>query len=90
MPGLTITVQHQAGLHLRPAAMFVQKAASYTSTIKVRNVTTDKGFQNAKSIMSVTLLGVKQGHAVEITAEGDDADQALAGLKELIESNFGE
>lgn len=90
MPELIITVEHQAGLHLRPAAMFVQKAASFTSTIKVRNMTTDKGFQNAKSIMSVTLLGVRQGHAIEISAEGADAEQALSGLKELVESNFGE
>lgn len=90
MPELEITVQHEAGLHLRPAAMFVQKAAAFKSDIKVRNVTTDKGFQNAKSIMSVTLLGVKQGHKVEIKAEGEDAQQALDALEELILSNFGE
>jgi phosphotransferase system HPr-like phosphotransfer protein len=31
-----------------------------------------------------------QDHEIEITAEGEDAEEAVAALKELIESNFGE
>jgi len=38
----------------------------------------------------VITQGVNQGHQIELTTQGDDADKALQSLKELIESNFGE
>jgi phosphotransferase system HPr (HPr) family protein len=45
---------------------------------------------NAKSILSVLTLGVNHGHRIQIDAEGKQADEALAALIELVESNFGE
>jgi phosphotransferase system HPr (HPr) family protein len=90
MPAITLTVNHSAGLHARPAALFVKMAATFPCSITVRNMTSNKTAVNAKSVLSVLTQGVNQGHMVEITAEGDSAEQALQSLKELVENNFGE
>jgi phosphotransferase system HPr (HPr) family protein len=83
-----IEVTHQAGLHLRPLALFVQAAAAYQAAIQVRNVTRDTAFKNAKSTLEVMTLGVSQGHRIAIQAEGEDAAEAIQALRDLISRNF--
>ncbi len=90
MPALVLTIAHAAGLHARPAAQFVKLAASFPCTITVRNLTTNKPPSNAKSVLSVLTQAVNQGQQVELVATGDRADEALAALQALVESNFGE
>jgi phosphocarrier protein HPr len=87
MPEIKITLQHPAGLHARPASLFVQTAKRYQCQITAihgaRSV-------NAKSILSVLTLGANQGAEIALRAEGEDADAALEALRALILSNFGE
>jgi len=90
MAEITLTVMHSVGLHARPAALFVRLAAKFNSKIKVKNVTADSKFVDAKSIISVLSLGVQKGHQILITAEGEDEETALKELSDLVASNFGE
>jgi phosphotransferase system HPr (HPr) family protein len=85
-----IQVKHKVGLHARPAALFVQTAAKFASKIKVKNLTANGNFVDAKSIIMILTLGVMKDHEVVIQTEGADADAALGALRSLIESNFGE
>lgn len=78
-----VTVQNKTGLHARPAAMFVQKAGKFSSTITVIK---EEREANAKSIMSVMALGASQGSKVVIRAEGSDEEEAVTALVELVES----
>lgn len=88
---IKLTVRNKLGLHARPAAKFVACATQFQSQIKVRNLTKGSNFVRADSINQVTMLGIRQGHEIAITATGgNDADQALAALQALVESNFGE
>nr|HID14115.1 HPr family phosphocarrier protein [Anaerolineae bacterium] len=87
MPEITLTVHHKVGLHARPAALFVQTAKRFNCDIRV---THGEREANAKSILGVLTLGANQGAVITIRAEGEDADQALAALEALVESNFGE
>jgi len=87
---IEIIVNHKDGLHLRPAALFVQKAATYEADIQVRNVTRGAAFQDAKSAIGVMMLRVSQGDTIEIQADGSDAQTAITGLTQLIESGFAE
>lgn len=87
---LKITVNHASGLHARPASLFVKTANRYTSQIFVRNLTDNGEISNAKNILNVLTLGVNQGHEIEITAEGEDAQEAISALESLIADNFGE
>ena len=84
---LTLKIENKAGLHARPAALFAQKASGFKSTIMI--VKGEKS-ANAKSIISIMGLGVKQGESIVIKTEGADADEAAAALKKLIEEKFGE
>jgi phosphocarrier protein len=90
MPTTKLTIKHEVGLHARPAALFVKNACSFPCSILVRNVTKDSKPANAKSILGILTLGVTQGNEIEIETSGEQADEALASLTELIESNFGE
>lgn len=90
MPTITFVIHHPTGLHARPAAQFVKMAASFPCAITLRNLTTHKPAANAKSVLSVLTQGVNQGHEVELTAEGERAEEALAALQALVASNFGE
>ena len=90
MPEATIPVKHKVGLHARPASLFVQTAAKFSSTIKVKNLSANGNFVDAKSIIMVLTLGVMKDHEIVIQTEGADADAALDALKSLIEGNFGE
>jgi phosphotransferase system HPr (HPr) family protein len=56
----------------------------------VRNFTTDSKTANAKSILGILSLGVKQNHVIEIETESDQAEEAFLSLTTLIEANFGE
>ena len=90
MAEATTPVKHKVGLHAPPASLFVQTAAKFSSVIKVKNLTTNGNFVDAKSIIMVLTLGVMKDHEVVIQSEGTDADAALNALRALIENNFGE
>ena len=85
-----IPVKHKVGLHARPASLFVQTAAKFSSKILVKNLTANGNFVDAKSIIMVLTLGVMKDHEIVLQAEGADADAALEALRLLIEGNFGE
>ena len=87
MPEIKLTITHEVGLHARPASTFVQTAAKFSSDIEVNHGETTA---NAKSILSVLTLGVHKDAEIVVKAEGEDADEALKALKELVLDNFGE
>lgn len=86
----TLTVRHEVGLHARPAALFVQTAAKYSADIQVRNLSSEGDPVNAKSILSILTLAVHKDSQIHLTAEGEDAAEAVAALESLVNSNFGE
>ena len=82
-----ITIRNSVGLHARPATFFVQKANSFKSSIWVEK---EDRKVNAKSLLGVLSLGIAQGMTITLLADGSDADEALAGLVELVNSGFQE
>jgi phosphotransferase system HPr (HPr) family protein len=66
---------------------FVDVASRFASTIRVRK---DELDVDAKSPMEMMLLEAVQGTALRLVAEGDDAQQALQALADLVDSKFGE
>ena len=82
-----VEIVNRLGLHARAAAKFVTLATGFDADIRLcrgeRQV-------NGKSIMGVMMLAAGKGTQLEIVAEGEDAEQALAKLRELVETRFGE
>ena len=79
----TIVIKNKQGLHARPAALFVQIANKFNSDIVI-----SKGKQkvNGKSIMGIMMLEAGAGSRVTISANGDDAQQAVSELEVLLSS----
>ena len=71
----------EAGLHARPAALFVKEAKSYGSDIVVIK---DGVEANAKSSLRLMTLGAKHGEKVVIRAEGEDEEAAADALVALL------
>jgi phosphotransferase system HPr (HPr) family protein len=87
MTQVSVVLKNETGLHARPASQFTKEAAKYKSkvTIKKGNKEID-----AKRILSVLSLGVNKDDILIITGEGEDEEQAVAALKQLIDNNFGQ
>lgn len=87
---IILTVRSVHGLHARPAVKFVQTAASFDADVMVKNLTANTGPSSAKSLIAVTMLGVMKGHQIQVTAMGQQREEVLKALSNLVEDNFGE
>ncbi len=89
MPRLlrTLLVVNTLGLHARAAAQLVQTANRYKSEILVER---EGQSVNGKSIMGVLMLAAGKGSEIVVSCEGEDAEEAMASLAQLIENGFGE
>lgn len=71
----------ETGIHARPATWLVQAASKFNSDI---NLEYNGKSVNLKSIMGVMSLGVGQGADVTITADGDDAKEAIEAIADTM------
>ena len=82
-----LPIINKLGLHARASAKLTQTASRFRCEIWLarsgRRV-------NAKSIMGVMMLAAGKGPTVVVEAEGEDAEQAVSALKELVADRFGE
>ncbi len=80
-------IKNKLGLHARPAALLVQTAGKFKSDIKISK---DGYTVNGKSIMGVMTLAAETGSEIEVIIDGEDQEEAMKAIEELIESKFGE
>jgi len=83
----TIVLTNPQGLHARPAHMFVKLATKFVSNVELIK---DSERVDGKSILAILTLAAGEGSILSIEATGQDADQALDALVELIAQNFAE
>ena len=83
----TVTVGLENGLHLVPCSRLVKLANGLGCEVRIR-----KGSINAdsKNIFDLMGLAAACGDQLELHASGDGADEALAKIVELFQSNFAE
>lgn len=82
-----VLITNRRGLHARASARFVTMASGYDAIV---TVTKDGHSVTGTSIMGLMMLAAATGDHVEVSAEGAQADEALAALVGLIEAKFGE
>lgn len=80
-------ISNKLGLHARPSAQLTQAASRFAADI---HISRNGRRVNAKSIMGVMMLAAGQGSTVTVEAEGEDAEQALQAIGQLIADGFGE
>ena len=87
MPIAEIEIINKLGLHARASAKLSQLAAQFPCEILLSR----NGRQiNAKSIMGVMMLAAGIGSTVTLETVGDQADEVMQALTELINDRFGE
>jgi len=82
-----VEIVNERGLHARASAKFVKLAAAFDAEVTVSR---DGTTVDARSIMGLMMLAAGMGSAIEIAAEGPDAQPALDALAELVQSRFEE
>ena len=82
-----VRIPNSLGLHARPAMQLVDVASRFSAQIEIARA---EQCVDAKSIMQVMTLAATQGTNLTLTAQGDDAAQAVAAIAELIADGFGE
>ena len=82
-----VEIINRLGLHARAAAKLVHEADRYTSRIQLASNGQEV---DAKSILGILLLAAAQGTVLRIRCDGEDEEQALQALVELIGRRFGE
>jgi phosphocarrier protein HPr len=82
-----VVIRNKEGLHFRPIMKFVDTATGYEADISVH---CNERKADGRSPMELLMLVATQGTEITLVARGEDADQALTALADLVESGFGE
>ena len=85
MKQFNYTINDPLGIHARPAGLLAKEAKKFASVCTIT-----KGEQTKKltQLMMLMSMGIKQGDAVTIQAEGADEEAAIEALKAVFEANL--
>jgi len=78
---------NRLGIHARAAASLVKLAERYDSEITLEK---DSQRARASSVLELLMLCGQVGTHVVVSASGDDAEQAVSAVGDLIADRFGE
>lgn len=82
-------IHHKVGLHARPSVKLTKLAKTFAADIEISG-TAEGPWIDAKSIVKVMALKVKQGATLYLRSRGADAAAALAAVTGLIARDFDE
>lgn len=85
MKSFEYTITDPVGIHARPAGLLVKEVKNYESVIKV---TKNGKTAEAKKLMALMGLGVKQGETVTVTIEGADEETAAVKMEAFFKENL--
>lgn len=82
-----LLIQNERGLHARAAANFVKAIEDLDADVEVERLGQTVG---GLSIMGLMMLAASKGTTIKISATGNEAEQAIKNLTDLINNKFGE
>ena len=81
------TILNDKGLHARASARFVEVVEKFESEVIVQK---DGLEASGSSIMGLLMLAASKGTSIKVTLNGNDAEELVLALEQLINSKFGE
>ena len=81
-----LIINSKRGLDARAASVLVEAANRFLSRMLIEK---DNKKVNAKSIMGVLSLAVKNGETIRIIITGEDEQAAFEAVASLVEGGFG-
>lgn len=88
MPALEIEIINKLGLHARASAKFVGIAGKFPCQIRAGR--TSESMVDGKSIMAMMVLAAGKGTKIHLSTEGEQEQEAMDALVELINNFFDE
>ena len=85
MKNFSYTIKDKEGIHARPAELLVKLAATYPCAVKICK---DSKEADAKRIFAVMGLAVKCGETIEVIADGEKEEDAIAELETFMKDNL--
>ncbi len=85
MKSFRYTITDPIGIHARPAGNLNKMIKQFASTVTISG---NGRSVDAKKLMSVMTLGIKQGQEVELTFEGPDEEKAAAETEAYMKENL--
>jgi phosphocarrier protein len=85
MKEVKYVITNALGIHARPAGFLVKAAARYKSDIQVGNA---EKMANAKRIVGVMALNLKQNQELIMTFDGEDEEDAAVFFTAFLKDNF--
>ena len=82
-----VEIINKRGLHARASAKFVKTATGFDAEVRVAK---DGAEVDARSIMGLMMLGAAMGTSIMVEARGNQAEEALEALAQLVDSKFDE
>jgi phosphocarrier protein HPr len=80
-------IVNRLGLHARAAAKLVHTAGGFQSRVTMLK---DGEEVDAKSILGILLLAAGQGSRIRVRCEGEDEEEAMRAVTQLIADRFDE
>jgi phosphocarrier protein len=87
MPRGDAAIINKLGLHARASAKLTQLASSFPCEVWLER---NGRRVNAKSIMGVMMLAAAKGSTITIDTQGEQDDEALKAIQDLVADRFGE
>lgn len=85
MKSFEYTITDEVGIHARPAGILAKKVKEFNSVVTISK---DGKSAEAKKLMAVMGLGVKQGQTVTVTVEGADEETAVVEIEKFFKENL--
>lgn len=86
-----VVIKNPTGLHLRPAGLFCKTAIQFECKITIeRKNRGEELHANAKSVLSVLGACIKSGDEIIIACDGEDENEALKTMVQIVEDGLGE
>jgi phosphocarrier protein len=82
---LTLKVKNEQGLHARPAAAITKLLQGCKSTVTLMH---RKQTADARSILSILIMGITKNSEVHFKIEGEDADETAKKLTHAFDTEF--
>ncbi len=85
MKEFQFTINDPVGIHARPAGLLVKKAAEFQSKITISG---NGKSADAKKLIKLMSLGIKQGMEISCQIEGEDEETACEAMLNFFKENL--
>ena len=85
MKKINYVITDELGIHARPAGKLVKAVAAFKCDIQIGHA---EKMVDAKRVMGVMGLAMKQGDELTMTFDGDDEEAAAAAMEAFLQENL--